>query len=112
MFCKYCGTEKPFADAIYCQKCGKKYDEGESQAAQPVSQPRSTLRVPPSSAEEEVFGLPKIHLCMVVLLQIVTLGMYSIVWFMKRREAMNKLNSRRRYQKGSLSPLPAFWPPV
>jgi len=108
MYCKYCGTEKPFADAIYCQKCGKKYDEGEPASAQPVSQPRSTLRVPPPSAEAEVFGLPKIHLCMVVLLQIVTLGMYSIVWFMRRREAVNKLNSREKVSEGVLIVIACF----
>jgi len=102
MYCKYCGTEKAVEDAAYCEKCGKKYDNGETASAQPMSQPRPTLGVPPSPDEKEVFGFPKIHLCMVVLLQAVTFNIYSIVWFMKRRDAVNKLNSEQKISEGVL----------
>jgi len=102
MYCKYCRTEKTDEDAIFCEKCGKKFINGEIASAQSVSQPRSALD------EKEVFGLPKIHLCMVVLLQIVTLNMYSIVWFMRRRDAVNKLNSEKKISEGVLIAIACF----
>lgn len=108
MYCKYCGTEKTVADAVYCEKCGKKFDDGQTAPAQTVSQPRSTLRVSPSTGNNEVFGLPKIHLCMVVLLQVVTLNIYSIVWFMRRREAANRLNSEEKISEGVLIAIACF----
>ncbi len=108
MYCKYCGTEKTVEDAIYCEKCGKKYGNRETASAQIVSQPRSTLRVPLSTGEKEVFGLPKIHLCMVVLLQVVTLNIYSVVWFMRRRDAVNKLNSEEKISEGVLIAIACF----
>lgn len=107
MYCKYCGAEKTVEDASYCEKCGKKYDNGEPASAQPISQPRSTLRPLPVE-EKEVFGLPKIHLCMVVLLNMVTLGIYSVVWFMRRRDAVNKLNSEQKISEGVLIAIACF----
>jgi len=45
---------------------------------------------------------------MVVLLQIVTLGIYTMVWFMRRREAINKLNSENKISEGVLIVIACF----
>jgi len=100
MYCKYCGVQLP-DDSAYCSKCGKAtglQGEGSSQIAD-----RQTEK-----DDKQFYGLPKIHLCLVVLLQIVTLGIYTMVWFMRRREAINKLNSENKISEGVLIVIACF----
>lgn len=93
MYCKYCGVQLP-DDSAFCSRCGKSTG---------VIAGVSGRIVPHRERNDsEFYALPKIHLCTVVLLETVTLGIYTVVWFMRRREAMNRLNSEEKISEGVL----------
>jgi len=100
MYCKYCSEQLP-DDSAYCSKCGEATGlraEGSRRIAE-----RQTEK-----DDKQFYGLPKIHLCMVVLLEIITLGIYTLVWLMRRREAINKLNSGNKISEGVLIAIACF----
>ncbi len=45
---------------------------------------------------------------MVVLLESATLGIYTVIWFMRRREAINNLNSENKISEGVLIVIACF----
>jgi len=100
MYCKYCGEQLP-DETAYCSKCGKA-------TGLRAEDSRHIAYRQPEKDDEHFYGLPKIPLCMIVLLESVTLGIYTVIWFMKRRDAINNLNSENNISEGVLIAIACF----
>lgn len=123
MFCQHCGTEKMKAEAQFCTNCGKPFDSEQPQAMQmpapppppqpmqayaaPMPMPAEVRHQPPppplyantagSSALPEFKKTPVI---VIILFTIFTMGFYYPFWFIRRKDAFNRLASTNKLGVG------------
>ena len=83
MFCRYCGAEKTAEDAVYCQKCGKKYDSSPTGLADNVITKPSPPRAQSNAKPEESPVMFAISTTKFSVMSIATFGIYGIYWFYK-----------------------------
>ncbi len=81
---------------MYCPKCGKENAEGV------VFCGTCGAQLPQSGQTGAVFnpGFKKLNVWLTVLYTIITGGIYLPVWFLSRRDAINKMNSAKKIGKG------------
>jgi len=84
MYCSKCGKENP-DEAVFCNACGNRLV---TQA--PIDQEISGT-LSPSTPE-----LKKMNVLLLIFLTVITLGIYIPIWFLKRRKAINTLQSKKK----------------
>lgn len=83
MFCRYCGAEETDMNAVYCQKCGKKFDGIPSGIADAHAYKTPSPSGPSKASDEGgpvLFAVSTTKFC---VMSIATFGLYDIYWFYK-----------------------------
>ncbi len=83
MFCRYCGAAKAAKDAIYCQRCGKKYDSPPGAVTNEHVTKPSQPRLQSTETTEQSPVLFPVSTTKFSVMSIVTFGIYGIYWFYK-----------------------------
>ena len=127
MHCSKCGKENTDA-SIFCFSCGNKLAEKAPEKAAPVDAPTEAPKSCSkcgkentesalfcatcgnnlstsnpgqiNSVNQEVFEFKKVNILLVILYSVISFGIYLPVWFLKRRDAINKLQSTQKLGKG------------
>ena len=119
--CPHCQTLSP-EDSNVCSHCGAPLSatEGEA-AATPAAALEAALEAPATASPENTGAefafesearsapahplnrVPEMHWFLVLVLQVITLGVYTPVWYLRRAEAFNDMSAGRALNKGLLA---------
>lgn len=84
MSCSRCGKENP-DEATFCNACGNRL------FSQTTIDKETSPTLSPSTPE-----LKKTNVLLLIFLTFITFGIYSPIWFLKRRKAINNLHSKKK----------------
>ena len=89
---------------MYCSNCGNQISEGSSfcsKCGRSVSNISTTASFQPKM-RNAVNSLHKMHLCKLVFLSAITLGIYYTYWFLRQKDALNSLDSTEKISAGTI----------